>query len=163
MLYVGILLAMPAFLFAGGSVLRFGCQSLLFAKLFDGIGPVFHVDVDPHQPRYAKDVHKVEGSESDEQPKRPSLAQAQKPVKKGHKQQAEPTHPDVRDEHRTVVVARFWEIVEVARRAALQHIEGLGQRPTSSFKRFAFVASGAFEVKNAVRFRAFFAHVACFC
>lgn len=116
---------------------------------------VFYVEVDPHQPGNAEDVHKIDCDKYTQQAEGNGLAPAQKPVEKRDKEQAKPPRPDVGDEHRAVVIAGFGKIVEVALGASLEHVEGLFERPAPGFERFAIVAAGALEVKNTVTLGAF--------
>jgi hypothetical protein len=80
------------------------------------------------------------------------LAVAQNPVKTSYKQQTKPSRPDVGNEHGSIIITGLGEIVEVAFRAPLQHIEGSYKRPTAGFKNFALVASWAFKIQYAVSF-----------
>jgi hypothetical protein len=130
--------------------------SHFFSKFLNRLRVVFHIDIEPHQPRNAEDVDKIGSQKNDEQAERGHLAPAQKPVKKGDEKQAKPPRPDVRNEHGAVVVTRFGEKVEVALGAALEHFDGFDERPTARLESFAFVATRAFEVKNAIGFGAFF-------
>jgi len=71
-------------------------------------------------------------------------------MKKSDEKQTKPSCPDVRNEHGAIVIARFWEIVKVAFWTALEHVKGSREGPTPRLEHFAFMAAGAFEVKNAV-------------
>ncbi len=119
---------------------------------------VFHIDVYPHQPRNPKDVHKIDHDKNAQQTERHRLAVTQNPSDCAHKKEAKETSPNVRNEHRAVIISGFWEVIEVAMRAAFVHIERFFERPTARFEGFALVATGTFQVENAVFFCAFFEH-----
>mgnify|MGYP007037409347 CR=1 FL=1 len=79
-------------------------------------------------------------------------------MKQRHKQHAEPARPNVGNEHGTVIITGLREIIQVAFRAPFQHVKRLDKRPASGFKHVAFVATGAFQVNNAIGFASFFKH-----
>ena len=121
----------------------------------DGFRIVFYINVDPHQARNAKDVHKVDDQKHDERTEGHRLAVTQYPVKQSDKKQAEPAAPHVGNKHGAVIITGLREIVEVALGAALQHVERFDKRPTAGFKHLPFVATRAFQIKNTVRLGTF--------
>jgi hypothetical protein len=124
--------------------------------LFQRIRLVAHIDIQPHKPGNPEDIDEINGQKSAKQTKCPGLAPTQKPVKKRYKQQTKPPGPDIGNEHRAIIIAGFREVIEVALGAAVQHVERPYKRPTPGFKQIAFVATRAFQVKDAVAFGAFF-------
>ena len=78
------------------------------------------------------------------------MAPPQKPMKKSDKKQTKPSRPDVRNEHRAIIVTRLGEIVEIAFGASLEHIKGPSEGPTPCLEHFTFMTTRAFEMENAV-------------
>jgi hypothetical protein len=130
-------------------------HSCFFPEFFNRVRVVFHIDIKPHEPRNAENVDKIDGQKSDEQPEGGRLTPAKKPVKKGNENQAKPPCPDVRNKHGAVVITGLRKKIEVTFGAAMEHLDGLDERPTTRFERFALVATRAFEIKNTVSFGAF--------
>lgn len=77
-------------------------------------------------------------------------------MEQSDEQQAKPPRPNIRDEHRAVIVPGFGEVVQVALGAALEHVYRLDKRPTARLERLAFVTARTFQIKNAEGFGAFF-------
>ena len=73
-----------------------------------------------------------------------------------HKNEAKKGGDDVGNEHGAIVKSRAEEVFLPTGRALLGHVEGFLKRESARFKQVALVAFGAFQVENAVRFRAFF-------
>jgi hypothetical protein len=71
-------------------------------------------------------------------------------MKKGNEKKTKPSGPDVRYEHRTIIVARFRKVVEVTFGTTFEHVKRPDKSPTSGLKHFAFLTPGTFEVENTV-------------
>lgn len=142
-------------------VRRLFCLRLVvvLSEFLDRFGVVCHIDIQPHQPGNAENIHKIDRQKQNEYAERLIDAPVEPPFKNGDGQQRKPAGPDIGNEHGAVIVPRLGEIIEVALRATLQHFEWLHERPAAGFERSAFLTARAFQVKNAVGFGRFFKNI----
>ena len=125
---------------------------MVFSEFLNRIRVVFHIDIDPHQSGNTEDVYEVDQHEHDQQTECHVGAIAKSPLKSGYEKDRKPAGPDIGHEHSAIVVARLREVIQVAFWAALQHVEGLHERPAARFKHFPFMTTRTFEVEYAVEF-----------
>ena len=69
--------------------------------------------------------------------------------------EGKPAGNDVRDEHGTIVKAGFQKVLLPADGTVFRHIKGLLKTEGARFEEVAFLATGAFQVENAVGFGSF--------
>ena len=109
-------------------------------------------------PGKAKNINKRNAEDKNQESEAGRRTPIEYPVEKEDKANREESCENVGQEHGTIIVTGFRKEVLITLIAALLHFKWFLKTEGASLEHVTLVAVGAFNVKNAVRFRAFTKH-----